>query len=158
MEIDVERNKSQEPIQTLNPLVERLKSPQRMKYEAEVRSFQSTHGGLEDLRRRLGLSRRKICQLLLVDPSAWTRWTKDETRTPPHIYRALEWYVALTEKEPGRTVVAGLEHRWRGELDLAKHRLDDLSQELKTQKSVSGTLAVMVLGALVVLGYMLLVH
>lgn len=39
-----------------------------------------------------------MCQLLLVDPSAWTRWTRNEEKTPPHIYRALEWFLALNEK------------------------------------------------------------
>lgn len=39
-----------------------------------------------------------MCQLLLVDPSAWTRWMKDESRVPPHIYRSLEWFLALNQK------------------------------------------------------------
>ncbi len=78
----------------------RAKSSLRFKYEAEVSSVIKTHGELEDIRRNLGLSKRKISQLLMVDPSAWTRWTKPEGEAPPHIYRALEWFLLLQEKHP----------------------------------------------------------
>ncbi|NQZ18847.1 MAG: hypothetical protein HRT44_06270 [Bdellovibrionales bacterium] len=71
-----------------------------MKYEAEVQAFTKRQGNLEDIRRELGLSKRKMAQLLLVDPSAWTRWTKNEASAPPHVYRALEWYMLLQEKHP----------------------------------------------------------
>lgn len=61
-------------------------------------------GGLEEIRGKLGLSQRKMCQLLMVDPSAWTRWTKSGVdQAPPHIYRALQWYMSLQEKIPGLT-------------------------------------------------------
>lgn len=78
---------------------QRKRSANRLKYEAEIRVIRAKIGGLEEIRSRLGLSRRKICQLLLVDPSAWTRWTSPEGEAPPHIYRALEWYLMLTEKD-----------------------------------------------------------
>ena len=78
----------------------RIKSPARMAYEAEVLFLKKQNGDLELIRKRLGLSRRKICQLLLVDPSAWTRWTASEGEAPPHIYRALDWYLAGMEKDP----------------------------------------------------------
>jgi len=74
------------------------KSSLRLQYEAETKVFRAQHGGLEDIRRKLGFSRRKMCLLLLVDPSAWTRWVRDESRVPPHIYRSLEWFLALNEK------------------------------------------------------------
>jgi hypothetical protein len=80
---------------------ERTKTPERYISEAESGVARSRIGSLEDVRFRLGLSRRKMCQLLLVDPSAWTRWTKPGSDAPPHIYRALEWYLLLTEKFPG---------------------------------------------------------
>ena len=76
------------------------KSSLRMKYEAERSVLIDQFGGLEDIRMRLGLSKRKMSQLLLVDPSAWTRWVKDESQAPPHIYRALQWYQELIEKRP----------------------------------------------------------
>lgn len=71
----------------------RAKTSQRLKYEAEIMVLKKEIGGLEDLRIKLGFSRRKICQLLMVDPSAWTRWTAENQDAPPHIYRALKWYL-----------------------------------------------------------------
>ena len=74
-----------------------------MRYEAEVEVIRRKLGDLEAMREKLGLSQRKICQLLLVDPSAWTRWIKGEDgeeSAPPHIYRMLQWYLALQDKYP----------------------------------------------------------
>lgn len=79
---------------------EKLKTSLRLRYEAEVEVIRKKLGGLEKVRLELGLTRRKMCQLLMVDPSAWTRWTRDETKVPPHVYRALQWYLALIEKQP----------------------------------------------------------
>lgn len=83
---------------SLEPNPSRNKTSLRLKYEAVTRVFRARFGGLDEVRRRLGLSRRQICQILLVDPSAWTRWCRDEDRVPPHIYRALEWYLTLESK------------------------------------------------------------
>ncbi|MBK9038127.1 MAG: hypothetical protein IPL83_03015 [Bdellovibrionales bacterium] len=80
---------------------DRSKTSLRLKYEAETAVIQKKIGHLEDIRISLGLSRRKMAQLLLVDPSAWTRWTKNEDSAPPHIFRALQWYMALIDKQPG---------------------------------------------------------
>jgi transcriptional regulator with XRE-family HTH domain len=71
----------------------RAKTSLRLKYEAETMVLKREIGGLEEIRMKLGFSRRKISQLLLVDPSAWTRWTSGEADAPPHIYRALKWYL-----------------------------------------------------------------
>lgn len=70
-------------------------------YKAQAQIIRKKHGDLEVIRHRLGLSRRKIAQILLVDPSAWTRWTKTGEDAPPHIYRALEWFLLLQDKYPG---------------------------------------------------------
>ncbi len=78
----------------------RAKSAVRMRYEAEVKYLREQHGDLEQIRARLGLSRRKMCELLLVDASAWTRWTAPGGEAPPHIYRALDWYLSHMEKDP----------------------------------------------------------
>ncbi|MCB0362059.1 MAG: hypothetical protein KDD35_05040 [Bdellovibrionales bacterium] len=78
----------------------RNKTPLRLKYEAESSVIRRKLGSLDEIRRTLGLSRRKMAQLLMVDPSAWTRWTQHEETIPPHIYRSLQWYLALIEKEP----------------------------------------------------------
>lgn len=91
-----------EPSPTFDPPspTHRKKSANRMRYDAEIRVIRARVGNLEEIRGKLGLSRRKMCQLLLVDPSAWTRWTAPGGEAPPHIYRALEWYMMLTEKDP----------------------------------------------------------
>lgn len=84
----------------LNP---RAKTSLRMHYEAQVQVIQKQIGNLEEIRGQLGLSQRKMAQLLLVDPSSWTRWTRQGDEAPPHIWRALQWYLALREKIPGLT-------------------------------------------------------
>lgn len=81
----------------------RAKTSLRMHYEAQVSVIQKQAGNLEEIRASLGLSQRKMAQLLLVDPSTWTRWTKQGDEAPPHIWRALQWYLALREKIPGLT-------------------------------------------------------
>lgn len=81
----------------------RSKTSIRMHYEAQVAVIQKQLGNLEEIRGNLGLSQRKMAQLLLVDPSSWTRWTKQGDQAPPHIWRALQWYLALREKIPGLT-------------------------------------------------------
>lgn len=83
-----------------SPKDDKIKSALRLKYEAEVAAITKQYGDLEEIRRKLGLSKRKMAQLLLVDPSAWTRWTSQAGEAPPHIYRALEWYLVLQEKHP----------------------------------------------------------
>ncbi|RYZ67439.1 MAG: hypothetical protein EOP05_17735 [Proteobacteria bacterium] len=45
-----------------------------------------------------------MAQLLMVDPSAWTRWTRGGENVPPHIYRMLTWYLALEDKYPALDV------------------------------------------------------
>lgn len=76
------------------------KSVLRMRYEADVSVIKKRLGSLEEMRAKLGLTQRKMSQLLLVDPSAWTRWTKGREDAPPHIYRMLQWYLALEDKYP----------------------------------------------------------
>ncbi len=81
----------------------RSKTSLRMHYEAQTKVIRKQLGDLEEIRMNLGLSQRKISQLLLIDPSSWTRWTKKGDAVPPHIWRALQWYMTLQEKLPGLT-------------------------------------------------------
>ncbi|MEN0059085.1 MAG: hypothetical protein AAGB31_09635 [Bdellovibrio sp.] len=81
----------------------RSKTSLRMHYEAQTAVIQGQLGSLEEIRGNLGLSQRKMAQLLLVDPSSWTRWTRHGDEAPPHIWRSLQWYLALKEKLPGLT-------------------------------------------------------
>ncbi len=91
---------------TLSDHSMRTRSSLRLGYEAQARQIAHQIGSLEDVRQRLGLSRRRICQLLLVDPSAWTRWTRDPGSIPPLVYQALHWY--LQSQERGRDIGAPL--------------------------------------------------
>jgi hypothetical protein len=70
----------------------------RERYLLERDRIKNEIGGLDQIRESLGLSQRRACQLLLVDPSAWTRWNKSEA--PPHIYQALRWLVQLKKVNP----------------------------------------------------------
>ncbi|WP_413581520.1 hypothetical protein [Bdellovibrio sp. HCB288] len=81
----------------------RSKTSLRMHYEAQISVLRRQMGDLESIRLGLGLSQRKMSQLLMVDPSSWTRWTKQGDEAPPHIWRALQWYLILNEKIPGLT-------------------------------------------------------
>jgi|GEM_PF-1902918 len=69
-------------------------------YKKEVEKVRGEYGDLEDIRRSLGLSKRRIALLLMVDPSAWTRWSREGGEAPPHIWRALQWYMILQSKHP----------------------------------------------------------
>ncbi len=55
---------------------------------------------LEETRLSLGLSRRQMCLLLKVDPSAWTRWMKSKKGAPLHIHQALGWYMQVIRQNP----------------------------------------------------------
>ncbi len=91
-----------EPSTLFKESPDRVQSSLRIKYSAETQLIINKWGRLEDIRKTLGLSQRKICQLLLVDPSAWSRWTKNPNmdEAPPHIFRALSWYLLLLDKNP----------------------------------------------------------
>lgn len=69
------------------------KNEKRGRYELVVRAIREKHGGLEDMRARLGFTQKQMSELLLVDPSAWTRWVRDGESAPAHIYQALAWYL-----------------------------------------------------------------
>ena len=69
-------------------------------YASQVQQIKNEIGDIESIRKNLGMSRKQICQILLVDPSAWTRWTKSSQGAPPHFYRALEWLIYIHNKQP----------------------------------------------------------
>lgn len=79
----------------------RIKTSNRLNYEAQVEVIKKQIGDIEVIRNKLNLSQRKMAQLLLVDPSAWSRWSTPGESAPPHIYRALQWYMSLQEQIPG---------------------------------------------------------
>ncbi len=71
--------------------------------------IRSQIGDIEEVRKSLGLSKRKICQLLLIDPSTWTRWATGKTTPPPYIYRMLQWGLAVMDKYPETHPLANYE-------------------------------------------------
>lgn len=79
----------------------RIKTSNRLNYEAQVEVIKKQIGDIEVVRNKLNLSQRKMAQLLLVDPSAWSRWSTPGESAPPHIYRALQWYMSIQEQIPG---------------------------------------------------------
>lgn len=117
-----------------NPQNIRSKTSDRISYEAEVDIIRQQIGDIEDIRFRLGLSARKMAQLLLVDPSAWTRWTKKITPPPPHIYRALQWYLTLQEKNPGFTPQVFLASHWHSSQINNHSKRNDLLIEIEGLK------------------------
>lgn len=81
----------------------RAKTSLRLLYEAKARLIRKQLGGLSGIQQELHLSQRKLAQLLMVDPSTWNRWSKNEDLIPPHVWNSLQWYLALQEKVPGLT-------------------------------------------------------
>jgi len=71
--------------------------------------IKSQIGDLEEVRRSLGLSQRKMCQLLLIDPSTWSRWVTGKTAPPPYVYRMLQWGLAVMERYPETHPLANYE-------------------------------------------------
>lgn len=83
----------------MQDMIHRAKPSLRMQYDAEAAVIQKKIGNIDDIRLDLGLSKRQMAQLLLVDPSSLTRWN-NEGEVPTYIYRALQWYLALINKQP----------------------------------------------------------
>lgn len=131
----------EEDIQSVETDKKRSKTSLRMHYEAQVEVIKRQLGDLEHIRSDLGLSQRKMCQLLMVDPSAWTRWTKGKESPPPHIWRALQWYLILQEKIPGLTPQyfavenpKTLQIQTLQKIEAATKRIADLEEELHRRK------------------------
>lgn len=83
----------------------------RDEYLREKERIQREIGDLEEIRISLGLSQRKLCKLLLVDPSAWTRWLKAPNGAPPHIYQSLRWLVELKRLNPDAAIPSDVSSR-----------------------------------------------
>ena len=116
VEVPTKNHDADEPIKSSPSL--------RMKYQAERGVIAKKLGNIEDIREELGLSKRKICQLLLVDPSSWTRWSKPEEDAPPYIYRSLQWYLALIDKNPEWHPA----NTWLGQNSLHQELKDELDR------------------------------
>lgn len=152
----------QHPDSEMPAMIENRKSKSktstRMRYEAEVLFLKRQNGDLEQIREKLGLSRRKICQLLLVDPSAWTRWTQEGGEAPPHIYRALDWYISILEKDPEYRRLANRFGQWLNQEKDHEGRLRQLEDRLaRTQVQPAKTLRQWLPLGLALLGVLMIV-
>lgn len=97
---------------------------------------------LEDIRLKLGMKRRQIAQLLGVDPSAWTRWTRLETAAPLWVGRALGWYQQLLEKDPAVKIA----HEKSYEMDQLRAEILEFRHQLKNHQKAPVSLESMNLG------------
>lgn len=129
------KTKGFSPSKNLSNPNDRSKTSLRLRYEAEVRVIRRQLGSLEQVREELGLSRRKMCQLLMVDPSAWTRWMKDESRVPPHIWRSLQWYMALIDKTPSWHPQNSFGAAPTAYIEQESHKMSSLKEDLEQKVS-----------------------
>jgi len=72
----------------------------RERNEITASLIQKQIGDIEQVRATIGLNKKRMCELLLIDPSTWTRWTTGKTTPPPWVYRTLQWGLAVMDKHP----------------------------------------------------------
>ncbi len=95
-------------------------------YSEERKQVIQEIGDIETIRKTLGLSRRKICKLLLVDPSSWTRWSKEGSDAPAYIYRSLQWCLAIMEKYPeAHPIVRSLSYEKENKVEALSRKIED---------------------------------
>jgi len=87
---------------------------------------------LENIRQKLGLSRRQICKLLKVDPSAWTRWMKTPQGAPAHVHQSLEWYMKLVEENPEKNAPQLLAQKFEATNKDSEIQISRLKREVET--------------------------
>jgi FtsZ-binding cell division protein ZapB len=87
---------------------------------------------LENIRIKLGLSRRQICKLLKVDPSAWTRWMKTPSGAPAHVHQSLEWYMKLVEQNPEQNAPQLLAQKFESSNKESEIQISRLKREVET--------------------------
>ena len=69
-----------------------------------------------------------MCQLLLVDPSAWTRWLK--SGAPPHVYQSLKWLIELRQHNPDAMLSQSLDNRIDVVQSMAQSKIVELENKL----------------------------
>lgn len=99
------------------------------RYRLEVDFLREKIGPLEEVRAQLGLSQRKMSELLLVDPASWSRWVK-KGAAPGYIYKSLQWFLALRERHPEVATFAWLQTQSD---EKNSHYLEHEIQQLKAQ-------------------------
>lgn len=91
-------------------------------------------GWIEEIRTHLALSRRQICLLLKLDPSAWSRWEKTES-IPRSVFQALIWYVQLIHQNPQIHAPYGLEKKLQSQARENEMRIHHLKKEILQLKN-----------------------
>jgi len=78
----------------------------RQRYEKQADEIRSRYGSLEDMRLKLGLSKRQLAEYLLVDPATLTRWTTGASDSVPlHVYKTMSYLMAdFAEAKPAEQV------------------------------------------------------
>ena len=95
-------------------------------------------GSIEQVRTLMGLNKRKMCELLLIDPSTWTRWTTGKTEPPTWVYRTLQWGLAVMDKHPEfhplvtRQGVGKSEYKESKSLKKLMLEVDSIKKDLRT--------------------------
>jgi transcriptional regulator with XRE-family HTH domain len=104
------------------------------RYRAETDFLRQKLGSLEQIRRDLGLSQRKMSELLLVDPASWNRWVKQD-RAPSYIYKSLQWFLALRDRNPEIASLAWLKtHSTERNTLYLEERIEELSRQIELLK------------------------
>ncbi len=118
------------------PISEESKDLSLRPYQLEVQRIKDKHGDLDQIRMKLGMSRRQTCQLLLVDPSAWTRWIK--TDAPAHVYQALNWLLELKKTNPEAAGPVNLHTRVEKVEGLFALKVQSLEKQISQIESLLG--------------------
>lgn len=104
-------------------------------YYSEKENIIKEFGSLGDMRLKLGLTKSQIAKLLLLKPSTWSRWEKNPSKAPPHVFQALKWYMILSEAKPEIRTHAAPEFLYENQLkaigtELKKIKTDNFKNEL----------------------------
>lgn len=67
-----------------------------VQYIKEKEKIIAEHGSLQEMRLKLGMSKSKIANMLLVKPSTWSRWEKNPEKAPPYIFQSVKWFLMLS--------------------------------------------------------------
>jgi len=122
----VEHKRSENPTQS-----HQTKLSYGQHYERQAEEIKKQFGELDEIRTQLGLSARRICQILMVDPSAWTRWTKHGDPVPPHIWRSMQLLMILRERMPDLSVDQLSKIKTESHHQDVMHRVSDLKENIK---------------------------
>ncbi len=129
-------SRDQTSAQTKAPSPQTVSSGAQERYRLETSFLAEKLGSLSQIRRELGLSQRKISELFLVDPASWNRWER-KGRAPGYIYKSIQWFLALRQRNPEMASLAWLKthsqesyhHSYERELEELKREVSELKAQ-----------------------------